>query len=258
MESHLSLSDPISGTVTINRTISHTPTPILFEFNSKFRSLGDITDYTVFRTIPQSGTVKVISINIPFTHDVIHAPCNMLTFTECKYNMERKAPVPEGNYSVEELCLVLEQLMTAYGSQSYKVTEQKGILRIDADSEFKLTWTDTSIWSQLGFLPREYQGPIWRALLPPNLSPSGMYYLDIGMTNTKLYNAVCNVTRYKEGIIPLMLKGNCYELANWKNTTMSPVAVIPNRTQTRIQLLDSRGEIVKLKQDWSFILENIP
>jgi hypothetical protein len=233
--------------------------PILFEYDSKLRRSGDITNYTISTPIPVSGTIRLVNVCIPFTHDVIHAPCNVLTFIELgsKSEIERKIEVPEGNYDLEELCLVLEQLMSGYGGQKYKLSQNKGILRIDATDNFKLTWTSESIWEQLGFLPREYVGKTWRALLPPTLTPDGMYYLDIsGLGNIAERRIMSN--NVKCGTFPLLLKGSCYEIAEWKNTTMSPVSVRLGCSQINVRLFDSRGNLVNLKKDWSFVLENMP
>jgi hypothetical protein len=231
--------------------------PILFEYNSKFIQRGDITDYMVTKSIPQSGTVKLTNVYIPLTQDVISAPYNMLTFTELKTEINRKVELPAGNHSLEELCLVMEQVMNSLGGQTYRVTECKGILRIDANDGFRLIFEYNSLWWKLGFLPKGYEGNTHQASLPANLSPSGMYYLDIGIVNRRICTNGFG-SGSKDGVFPLLLKGNCYEIAKWKNKTTSPLAIIPNCTSMQVRLFDDRGRLVQLKTDWSFILENIP
>lgn len=229
--------------------------PELYQYNSKYRLIGGtITDYYVNTPLPVSGSIRLVNVNIPLTHNVIDSPNNLLSFVEVKDDIMRKIRVPSGNYTIAELCSLLSQLMTLNSAQEYKVTEQRNMLKIEAKDDFQLIFQDNSIWEQLGFPYRNSIGNTWLAILPPTLSPSGEYYLELN----NLVRKKIRTNGGTLGTFPLMLKGNCYEIAKWQNTFLSPVLVTPDCCNMNVKLYDSEGCLVKLKKDWSFTLENIP
>src|SRR5258706_15703342 len=156
--------------------IRNIPNPIYYEYNSSRRRFGDITDYRSNGPLPTSGTIRLVKVNIPLTHNVIDSPNNILSLVEVNGNITRKIEVIPGNYEINKLCPLLSQLISLASTQAYSVTKQNNRLKIEAKDDFKLIYDSSSIWEQLGFLPRDSVSNKWLANLPPMLSPAGEYY----------------------------------------------------------------------------------
>lgn len=230
-----------------------TKSPKLFEYNSKYRMKGEnIANYSA-RVLPSSGTVRLVDVHIPLSHDTINDTNNVISFMELESNVPVKTTLPKGNHSIGALRMYLIQAMNLVGCQQYRVSEFDNILTIEAKDNFRLVWDDNTIWEHIGFFPQEGSSNKWVTESAPLLSPSGRYYLDVGvLVNRKIYGGCVSAT------FPLTLKGNYYEIAQWQSSELSPVLITPRCSQINIKLLDSDGRVVQLKRDWFFVLENIP
>src|SRR5579871_6771880 len=108
------------------------------QLNESLNSYGFYT-LTFPSLVPDfySSSGSLVSVNIPFTQDIINPSCSCIYFREESSDTTRIGMLPDNNYDIEDLLPLIKTTMEASGTQEYNVSIDKdNKLLINAKNNF--------------------------------------------------------------------------------------------------------------------------